>query len=68
MLVTAQKCKKNNKVYYSLIVNNSFVKACKNGNFIRINLSEDFLIGLENKKGIPLKELSFKDIEVKEVR
>lgn len=68
MLVTAQKSKKNNKVYYSLIVNKSFVKASKNENFVIIKLSEDFLIGLENKKAIPLKDLCFKDIEVKEAR
>lgn len=66
MLVAAKRSVKNKKVYYSLIINKSFVKPSKNENFAIINLSEDFLIGLENKKAIPLKDLTFKDIEVKE--
>ena len=65
MLVAAKISTKNKKVYYSLIINKSFVKSSKDENFVIINLSEDFLVGLENKKAIPLKDLSFKDIEVK---
>lgn len=57
MLVSRFKSNKNNKTYISFIIDKKLVSDSKNPNYVRITLSEDWVVGLDNKKSTTMGKL-----------
>lgn len=53
-MIISKYTDKNGNENVSLVIHKNFLKDCKNTDYVRLTLSKDFLIGLDEKKQVKL--------------